>query len=524
MVYDVEDPCFEFLSGTWSLAYPTGRMNSFAYEISGPGTGTSQGRWIVEGLPSGTYTVETYNVMDDYAADAHYQVIHAGGVTDVQVNTNNVATGWISLGSYDCSGTCVVNVSDYWTGAGTKLYVDALRFTLTSTLPAPPASAVPPHIGICIDDAGNANPTDPSSPIYTQLRLPFPLTFAVMPYQSYTNETANEVYTRGSEVILHQPMGYVANPNPGGSGWIRDNMTLDQVRTTVSTNLDNLPHIVGMNNHTGSLVTQQTDKMTVCMEELKARGLFFYDSRTITTSVAYDVAMDKGLLTAERDLFIDGGTPEETMDKIRSLAVAALYAPELPMLAIGHVRPDTAAGMQQIAPELEAMGVEVWPISRCIAQVIEADRQPAGASFQTIGAWDTVTTDSYSKLLQHQASVRLLDPDSTRTDEAIFTPSLQFDGDYDVYAIWPADTLNSPEIRARVATSWGPQTVAIDQSVGDGTWQYLGRFPCSAGSSATLTLDDTNAVTAGRIFRADAVRFVLVGAQSPASVQGWLLY
>ena len=345
IVLDVEDPCFETISWNWYLpGTKTGSyLNYYYLAIDGPGTGSGQARWIAEGLPLGNYLVEFYsdNDIDEseiYPEDARYQVVSATGVSDLVVNMHNISDGWHPLGNFDINRTCVVNLSDYWTGAGNQLRVDALRFTLNTSLPSPPSTGINPHIGICIDDAGAVNPTQSGQPIYILLRLPFNMTFAVMPLKTYTNQTAEEIYDHSSEVILHQPMGYISSPNPSGSEWIRDNMTLEEVRTVVSNHLDSLPHVVGMNNHTGSLVTQQTDKMQVCMEELKSRNLFFYDSRTFTLSVAYDVAKDNGLLTGERDLFIDGNNKAEAKELIRSLATRALNAPNVTHLAIGHVR------------------------------------------------------------------------------------------------------------------------------------------------------------------------------------------
>ncbi|HNT35100.1 MAG TPA: divergent polysaccharide deacetylase family protein, partial [bacterium] len=392
VVFDVEDPCFEIYSGAWTLEKTGTYLGSFYYAISGPGTGAGTARWTAEGLPAGSYLVECWANNGNYASDARYQVICSDGAHSVSLNMNYVTAGWYSLGTYSIDRVCVVNVSDYWTGSGTLLSVDALRFTYQGTVPAPPATDIVPHIGVCIDDAGSVNPTDPAQPIYSMLRLPFPLTIAVMPQRTYTTQTANEVYARGSEVILHQPMAAITVPDPGAGG-ITSSMTLEQVRTVVSTNLNAVPHCIGMNNHMGSLITQQTDKMQVCMEELKARDQFFYDSRTITTSVGYDVAKNNGLLTAERDLFIDGNSKEESKALIRSLALRALHAPYVTHCAIGHVRANTAAALQEMVSELEAMGVEIWPISRCMTQIIETDNQPSGCSVSLEGAWIADTPD-----------------------------------------------------------------------------------------------------------------------------------
>jgi polysaccharide deacetylase 2 family uncharacterized protein YibQ len=518
VVFDVEDPCFEFLSGSWALSKAGSYTGSFYYDLPGPGDGSARGRWIAEGLPAGTYQVEYYCGNDDYPADARYQVAHAGGIDDLQVNMRYVGDGWHTLGTFSCDSVCVVTVTDFWEGAGSKIAVDALRFTLTTALPSPPSSPVPPHIGLCIDDAGSVNPTLSTTPIYQMLRLPFSMTFAVLPARPYTAQTAQEVQRLGSEVLLHQPMAAISVPDPG-TGGITDAMSLEDVRTVVTANLDALPEAVGLNNHMGSLITQQTDKMEVCIDVLKKRGLFFYDSRTITTSVAYDVAKSKGLLTAERDLFIDDATAELCRARVLNLALRALHAPEVPHLAIGHVRSATADGLALAAPELEAMGVEIWPISRCLSQVVEVDSQPEGASINKTGSWTQVSLDSPSEMTTPEYSIVLNNPAATHSDSVSFLPALPVAGTYDVFAIWPLDSLQSPEIRARVATTGG--LVEIPLPADGNRWTRLGRFPLPDGAAGSVTLHDESCVTPGRVFRADAVRYDYAGPLPPLRVKEW---
>ncbi len=518
VVFDVEDPCFEFPSGSWTLSKSGSYTGSFYYDRAGPGDGSARGRWIAEGLPVGMYLVEYYCGNDDYPADARYQVAHAGGIEDLQVNMRYVGDGWHALGTFSCDNVCVVTVTDFWEGSGSKIAVDALRFTLTTALPSPPSSPVPPHIGLCIDDAGSVDPTLFTTPIYQMLRLPFSMTFAVLPARPYTSQTAQEVQRLGSEVLLHQPMAAISVPDPG-TGGITDAMTLEQVRTVVTANLDALPEAVGLNNHMGSLITQQTDKMEVCIDVLKQRGLFFYDSRTITTSVAYDVAKSKGLLTAERDLFIDDSTAELCRARVLNLALRALHAPEVPHLAIGHVRAATADGLALAAPELEAMGVEIWPISRCLSQVVEVDSQPEGASIHTTGSWTQVSLDSPSEMTISEYSIVLNDPAATHSDSVAFLPALPVAGTYDVFAIWPPDSLQSPEIRARIETTDG--LVEVPLPADGNRWTRLGRFPLQDGATGSVTLHDEFCLTPGRVFRADAVRYDYAGPLPTLGVNAW---
>jgi len=523
VVFDVEDPCFEILSGNWQLSKSGSYNNYYYYDITGPGDGSGKGRWIAEGLPQGSYLVEFYANNGDYASDARYQVICQDGVQDLSINMNYISSGWHTLGTFNVNRTCVVNISDYWEGSGTLLSVDALRFTLQTTLPSPPSSTVPPHIGICIDDAGNQNPTQEGQPIYKMLRLPFKMTFAVMPYCTYTNQSANEIYNQGSEVILHQPMAAISVPNPGAGG-ITDAMTLEQVRTTVATNLDNLPHVIGMNNHMGSLITQQEDKMQVCIEELEKRDLFFYDSRTITKSVGYDIAKDNGLLTGERDLFIDGSNKDQSKNLIRSLAQRALHAPNLTHLAIGHVRTSTADALTEMASELSAMGVEVWPISKCMAQVIETDYTPDGCSVNVDGNWQTDPNDCYCKELHDDYSMVVDDPATTRSETLTFIPSLVIGGKYDIYTRWWHDDCNTSQGLVTINHDLGVSPVPLDQNQEPCDWFYLGRYSCSSGTSANVQFSDSACTIPDKKFRADAVKFVYNSPSETAYCQSWSLY
>lgn len=522
IILDVEDPCFELTGSGWTLAKTGSYIANYYWTVSGPGTGENRARCIAEGLPAGNYSVEFYVGNGNYPANAEYEVISQDGITTLSVNMNYVAAGWYSLGNYNIDKVCVINLSDKWEGAGLLMSVDALRFTLLDLIPAPPASEVKPKIGLCIDDCGQVDPNLSTTPIYSMLRLPFKMTFAVMPYTSYLEATADEVYNHSSEVILHQPMAAITVPNPG-TGGITSTMTLDQVRTTVSANLDAMPHIVGMNNHMGSLISQQADKMQVCIEECKERKLYFYDSRTITTSVGYDVAKKNGLLTGERDLFIDGNSKDEAVALIRSLALRALYSPNTSLLAIGHVRSTTAAALVQVAPELQAMGVDIVPLSHSLSQVVETDFQPAGSSIEFLGNWLDDADICYSKELYDGYSKKLLDPSATLTDSFTFKPFLQFAGNYEIYAIWSAGNANASNINAQIKYSGGVKTIKLNQSADSNEWKYLGMYRCPEGEGAALSLDDSGSTNTGEIFRADAVRYVHKGSQSLSALY-WFLY
>jgi len=82
-----------------------------------------------------------------------------------------------------------------------------------------------------------------------------------------------------------------------------------------------VPGLVGINNHEGSRFTADAAALEPVMATLKARHLFFFDSRTGPESAVRTAASTAGVMTGARDIFLD--------DDPRPLAVSA----ELEMLA-----------------------------------------------------------------------------------------------------------------------------------------------------------------------------------------------
>jgi polysaccharide deacetylase 2 family uncharacterized protein YibQ len=404
-----------------------------------------------------------------------------------------------------------------------RLLADALRFTLNGTPAVPTVDVSTPRISLIIDDAGAQDPTQTWTTTYKLLHLSRPMTVAVMPFRSYSGEVAQAAVAQGFEVILHQPMQAVSSANPG-TGAIWDYMTDADVLETVQANLDSIPEAVGMNNHMGSLITQDENKMGIVVDELKARGLFFVDSRTISTAAAYDVAKDAALLTGERDLFIDGNNKSEAKEFIRLLAEKALYAPNEPHIGIGHVRSSTIDAIAEMIPELEAMGVELLPVSKSISQALETDKQPQGASFSTFGNWTPTADDMFSKeLLNGNALVAECSADGVSVG-ATFRPNLQYDAYYRVYVCWHEVENPATDVRVTIQCGQGRIVRSLDLGARPNAWHYLGRYFFRAGDSGYVTLDDANVTTAGQTLIVDGAKWIFDEHVTVAPLLGWTLY
>ena len=93
--------------------------------------------------------------------------------------------------------------------------------------------------------------------------------------------------------------------HPIGPGGLTESLSEDEFLAAVAAAIKKVPHASGLNNHTGSYLTQQIQQMNWLMEDIKRRDFFFVDSRTTAKSVAHKVARRKQILTSGRDVFLD---------------------------------------------------------------------------------------------------------------------------------------------------------------------------------------------------------------------------
>lgn len=212
------------------------------------------------------------------------------------------------------------------------------------------------RLAVVIDDAGLDLE---SQRIYEEIGVP--LTLAVMPNKMYTSEAAAEWSRYGMPVILHQPMEPVS-----GSGMeektILTSMSDEAIRHMLKESLEQIPQAVGINNHQGSRATTDARVMSVVMNELSHRGIFFLDSHTNTTTAADNAAVSYGVPYARNDLFVDNSADE---DEIRAMIQEGANRAKArgSYIIIGHCRPHTAAAFRDIVPQLQAQGIEFVYVS-----------------------------------------------------------------------------------------------------------------------------------------------------------------
>ncbi|MBM6552260.1 divergent polysaccharide deacetylase family protein [Marinomonas ostreistagni] len=210
-----------------------------------------------------------------------------------------------------------------------------------------------PEIAIVIDDVGyNRRGMEET------LALPLQVVLAILPETPYAKKAAHKAYLQQRATILHAPMENqrALKLGPGG---LYQSMDEQAFKQALRTDLDNVPHVRGANNHMGSLLTTRPDHMNWVMDIMAERSLFFIDSLTSADSVAYQTAKERGVKTLTRDVFLDNVRTDEAINQQfeRLLAKAHKYGHAL---AIGHPYPETTAYLKRrLAEPLSAQLVEV---------------------------------------------------------------------------------------------------------------------------------------------------------------------
>lgn len=219
---------------------------------------------------------------------------------------------------------------------------------------------MPAKVAIIIDDIGYQK-ADP-----LLIKLPYALTFAVMPFTPQGQEMAALAAARNKEVMLHMPMEAVAQNHLLGKGALRQPMNRQQVQAALTEALTRVPQAVGVNNHMGSLYTSLAEPMDWTMQIVAQRRLYFIDSKTTSRSAVPAAAARYGIPSRSRDIFLDNNKAYDAID-LQFSQLIALAKRQGSAIAIGHPYPETYAYLKKNLSRLAAQGIELVPASRLLA-------------------------------------------------------------------------------------------------------------------------------------------------------------
>lgn len=223
--------------------------------------------------------------------------------------------------------------------------------------PATQAQAV---VAIVIDDMGLDRMR-----AQRMIGLKGPLTLSLMTYADNLPVLVDLARRGGHEIMAHLPMEPVDPKENPGKGALRTAMDDATIRKTIAADLDGWSGYVGVNNHMGSKFTKDRARMDVVMAELKARGLLWLDSKTISDSAGPGAAKAAGVPFVERDVFLDN---EETVAAVTAQleALASAAKANGSAIGIGHPHDATYAALQAWLPTLEARGIALVPVTEIL--------------------------------------------------------------------------------------------------------------------------------------------------------------
>ena len=243
-------------------------------------------------------------------------------------------------------------------------WLTMLLFATTGIAAQPPSldAGMAPRIVIIIDDLGHARVAGRRA-----VDLPASVACAFLPHTPHARSLAKRAFRRGKDVLLHQPMQSAAASRNAERGLIGLDTTRDQLSRTFVLNLQSIPHVTGVNNHEGSLLTRHPGHMRWLMEEMRAfPWLFFIDSYTTEHSVALQIATEAAVPALRRDVFLDGVVDADAihaqLSRLKRKARANGWA-----VAIAHPHKLTLDILERQLPRLQDEGYEILNPSSLLA-------------------------------------------------------------------------------------------------------------------------------------------------------------
>lgn len=218
----------------------------------------------------------------------------------------------------------------------------------------------PARIAIIIDDMGLDRKRSRRA-----LGLPAPVTLAFLPYAPDLAKQTQIARQKGHDVMIHMPMQPLDSKLDPGPIALRVGMTQDELSAALDKAFESFSGYVGLNNHMGSLLTQDREAMDVVARAAKARGLFLVDSKTGPGSQVFAAAQAAGTAYAARDVFLDHTeTPAFVAEALKKLEAKAHRRGTA--IAIGHPKDVTLDALEAWIPTLAQKGIMLVPVQSLV--------------------------------------------------------------------------------------------------------------------------------------------------------------
>lgn len=197
-------------------------------------------------------------------------------------------------------------------------------------------------------------------------------TYAIIPGTSYGQKLARLAQTQNKEVILHLPLQAI-NPNSASEpNALNETMDEEKLTQNLVDMLTEISVIKGVNNHMGSHLTQIDYFMRPIMDGIRAYNpdLYFLDSRTSPNSVAYTEAINSGLPSISRDVFLDNEYKNPESIHLQYQIWLQKAHDQGHAIAIGHPHPSTIEYLRENLPSTFD-GFRFLSVSKLINEQLE---------------------------------------------------------------------------------------------------------------------------------------------------------
>ncbi len=229
------------------------------------------------------------------------------------------------------------------------------KITKTSIKPLRPA------VSIIIDDIG-----DRFKDGLRAVNLPAPYTYSFLPNTPFAKRLADQASHMNKEVMLHMPMQATNGKKLGPNGLTSD-MTREVFDNTLQAAMNSIPHVKGVNNHMGSLLSADKEFMGWVMSFVarQKNELYFIDSRTTAKSVIVQAATQKNIRVLSRDTFIDYDVSHASIKKQINYLIKLAKKNGI-AIGIAHPYPETLDILESAWPLFYEAGVDLIPVSELI--------------------------------------------------------------------------------------------------------------------------------------------------------------
>jgi len=209
-------------------------------------------------------------------------------------------------------------------------------------------------IVLIIDDFGYSI----SETVEGFFRLAIPFDVAIIPGLKLSNQIAEMALLYQKEIMIHLPMEPLEQEDFQPNEYtILTALPENEIRQRIQLACQLIPAAVGLNNHQGSRAMTDARVVDILMDELKKQHLFFIDSRTTASNLAFETAQTMKIPSAARDVFLDNEEDYE-MIKNQLLKLTRLSRTRGVAIGIGHVKSTTLKVLEAEIPELVRLGYQ----------------------------------------------------------------------------------------------------------------------------------------------------------------------